>query len=49
VGVLTILTDIDVAAESFGTAVLNIPHGLEVRRGHTISELSPVLRAIEAE
>jgi hypothetical protein len=48
-GLLTILTDIDLPAESFGTAVLNIPHGLEVRRGHTLSELSSVLRAIEAE
>ncbi len=48
-GLVTLRTNRDVAAERFGTAVLNIPHGLEVSRGHTISELSSVLRAIEAD
>jgi hypothetical protein len=49
VGLFTILTDKDMTAESFGTAVFDVVHGLEVRRGHTITELSPVLRTIEAE
>lgn len=49
VGLVAILTDIDVATESLRTAVFDVPHSLEVRGEHTATELGTILLAIETE
>jgi hypothetical protein len=49
VGLITILADKDMATESLRATVFDVPHGLAVRREHTVTELSPVWWTREAE
>lgn len=38
-----LLTEIELATESFGTALLDLFHGVEMRRQHPITEFGPVV------
>jgi len=45
----TWLTGIELAPQSLGAASLNVVHGSQRRGRHPLTELSPVLGAMEAE
>jgi hypothetical protein len=44
-----LLAEIELATESFSSALLNLTHDAEMRRQHPITELSPVVGPVQTE